>query len=87
MNNKMSTSQSETPPAFSIPGYLTAAEAMGRSGLSRSQITHLCRRGPDNGGIRGIKLAPRLWLVETASLDEYLHSNPKPGPKRKRRSK
>lgn len=69
------------PAPALLPGYLTTAEAAERSGFSRDHIQYLCRRG----AVNGFKIAPRLWLVETASLDEYTETEHKRGPKPKQK--
>jgi hypothetical protein len=58
-------------PTTPLANYLTCADAAARTGVTPRQIAHLCRLGPESGGIACIKLNPRLWLVESASLDEY----------------
>lgn len=59
--------------------YMTTAAAAERSGNTQPHIAHLLRKGI----LQGKKIAPRLWLVEVESLNNYLNSNPTPGPKRK----
>jgi excisionase family DNA binding protein len=50
-----------------VPGYLTTMEASQRFGRSDSQI----RRLLETGKVRGKKFG-HVWLVEIASLDEYM---------------
>lgn len=63
--------------------YITTAEAAERAGNTQPHIALLLRKGI----LQGKKIAPRLWLVEIASLETYLASNPTPGPKRKPKTK
>lgn len=58
-------------------GYLSVREAATLSGLSRSQITFLLRRGI----IKGAKVE-REWLVSEKTLLSYIANQPKPGPKK-----
>lgn len=85
----------DSPTPSLIPGYITTTEAAARSGLDPQTIAHYLK--PKTRGdityppkLRGIKFSS-IWLIETASLDAYLASNPTPGPKtgsqRKRKQK
>ena len=56
--------------------WLTTDEAAQISGLSSSHIRYLLR----NGKVQGKKLG-RDWLTTRSFIQEYLASNPKPGPK------
>jgi hypothetical protein len=56
--------------------YLTTSQAMQRSGLTRSYLTYLMR----NKKIEGFQLL-REWFIYTDSLDAFLSTTRKPGPK------
>jgi hypothetical protein len=56
---------------------LTTQEASQISGLSRNQITNLLRHGK----IEGRNFGQRLWIVYADSLDHYLATPHKSGPK------
>lgn len=56
--------------------YITTSEAAKRSGLSTIYLAQLLR----NGKIEGVQFA-REWLVYTDSLEKYLATPHKPGPK------
>jgi len=56
---------------------LSTQEASQRSGLSRNHITYLLRQGK----LEGRNFGHRLWLVYADSLDRYLGTPHKPGPK------
>lgn len=56
--------------------YLTTAQAIQRSGFTRSYIAYLLR----NHKVEGFRVA-RDWLVYTDSLETFLASTRKPGPK------
>jgi excisionase family DNA binding protein len=55
---------------------LTIAQAENRSDLSRSYLTSLLR----NGKLEGIQLG-REWLIYTDSLELFLNTPRKSGPK------
>lgn len=56
--------------------YITTPEAARRSGLTRIYLAHLLRRGT----LEGFHLG-RDWLVYTDSLEQFLATPRKPGPK------
>ena len=56
--------------------YITTPQAAERSGLSKNYIATLLRRGK----LDGFQLA-RDWFVYTDSLEQFLQTNRKPGPK------
>ena len=56
---------------------LSTDEAVQRSGLSRSQITNLLRQGK----LEGQNFGGRYWIVYADSLERYLASPRKSGPK------
>ena len=56
---------------------LTTQEASQLSGLSRNQITNLLRQGK----IEGRNYSQRLWIVYADSLEQYLATPHKSGPK------
>ncbi len=56
---------------------LTTQEASQLSGLSRNQITNLLRQGK----IEGRNYGQRLWIVYADSLEQYLATPHKSGPK------
>jgi excisionase family DNA binding protein len=56
--------------------YIPTPEASVRSGLSKSHITRLLK----SGAMEGFQLG-RDWLVYTDSLDKYVATPHKPGPK------
>ena len=64
-----------------IDGYLTTKQASERYGISAAHI----RRLLEYATIRGVK-AGHDWMLETASLEEYLADRPRPGRKPKRES-
>ncbi len=51
-------------------------------GVTPAQIRHLLSQGR----LKGEKFG-RDWMVETASIDDYIANRPKPGPKPKRRGR
>lgn len=53
------------------------AEAARRSGLSQERIRQLLRAGR----LEGRKIAGNAWGVEEGSLEAYLKTNRRPGPK------
>ena len=55
---------------------ITTPEASKRSGLSKSHITRLLK----SGAIEGVQLG-REWLVYADSLEKYVTTPHKPGPK------
>ena len=56
--------------------YMTTPQASKYSGLSKVYLTQLLKRG----SLDGFRLG-RDWLVYTDSLDQYLATPHKPGPK------
>lgn len=62
--------------------YLTTSQAIQRSGLTRSYLSHLLR----NNKIDGFRLA-REWFIYIDSLDAFLATPRKPGPKGPRKAK
>ena len=56
---------------------LTTTEASQVSGLSLNQITHLLRQGK----LEGRRFGQRLWVVYADSLERYLATPHKSGPK------
>ena len=56
--------------------YITTPQAAERSGLSKNYLATLLRRGK----LEGFQLA-RDWFVYTDSLEHFLKTNRKPGPK------
>ncbi len=62
--------------------YITTSEASKRSGLSTVYLTQLLRkqREKGKGGIEGFQLA-REWFIYTDSLEKFLATPRKSGPK------
>ncbi len=56
--------------------YLTTSQASQRSGLSKNYLTQLLRKAT----LEGFQMA-RDWLIYTDSLDQFLATHRKPGPK------
>ena len=56
--------------------YITTPQAAERAGLSTNYIATLMRRGK----IEGFQLG-RDWFVYTDSLEQFLQTSRKPGPK------
>ena len=56
--------------------YITTSEAAKRSGLSNVYLTQLLRKGK----LEGIQLV-REWLIYTDSLEQFLATPRKSGPK------
>ena len=56
---------------------LSTAEASRLSGLSLNQITHLLRQGK----LEGRRFGQRIWFVYADSLEHYLGTPHKSGPK------
>lgn len=56
---------------------ISTEEASQRSGLSRNHITHLLRQGK----LEGKNYGQRVWGVYVDSLEKYLASPRKSGPK------
>jgi excisionase family DNA binding protein len=54
---------------------LTTAQAVERSGLSKTYLTQLLRKGE----LEGFQLA-REWLIYSDSLERFLATPRKPGP-------
>ncbi len=58
--------------------YLTTAQAAQRSGFTRSYLTYLLR----NNKIEGFRYPEtREWFIYTDSLEAFLATTRKPGPK------
>jgi hypothetical protein len=55
---------------------LTTAQAVERTGLSRTYLAHLLRKGT----LEGFQLS-RDWFIYTDSLDTFLQTPRKSGPK------
>lgn len=55
-----------------LNGFFTVTAESERTGMSKPQLTTLCRLGPEHGGIAAVKVAPKLWLIERESLDAYI---------------
>jgi len=62
---------------------ITTDEASQKSGLSRTHLTHLLRQGK----IEGRNFGRRLWIVYADSLERYLATPHKSGPKGPRNKK
>ncbi len=62
---------------------ITTEVASELSGLSRSQITNLLRQGK----LEGRNYGHRLWMVYADSLERYLATPRKSGPKGPRKKK
>ncbi len=60
--------------------YITTTEASKRSGLSKTYLTQLLRKGT----LEGVQLA-RDWLIYIDSFEQFLAMPRKPGPKGPRR--
>ena len=56
---------------------LSTSEASQRSGLSLNHITHLLRQGQ----LEGRRFGNRMWVVYADSLEHYLATPHKSGPK------
>ncbi len=56
--------------------FLTTDQAAQQTGLDAGYITRLLREGKLAG-----QQVRRVWFVDKASLDAYMGSNRKPGPK------
>ena len=56
--------------------YLTTPQASQRTGFSKTYLTQLLRKG----SLEGFRLG-RDWLIYTDSLERFLATNRKPGPK------
>jgi hypothetical protein len=56
---------------------LSTSEASRLSGLSLNQITHLLRQGK----LEGRRFGQRIWIVYADSLEHYLATPHKSGPK------
>jgi len=56
--------------------YITTPQAAKRSGLSKNYLATLLRKGK----LEGFQLA-RDWFIYTDSLDRFLATTRKPGPK------
>lgn len=59
-----------------MPNVLTTTEASQRSGLSVVHLRYLMRHGALKGRRSGL-----VWLIEQESLERYLKTKRKPGPK------
>ena len=63
--------------------YITTPEAAERAGLSKNYIALLARTGK----LEGFRIGQaREWFIYTDSLEEFLKTNRKPGPKGARRN-
>ena len=62
--------------------YITTAEASKRSGLSKTYLTQLLRKGI----VEGFQFS-RDWLIYTDSFEHFLAMPRKPGPKGPRKKK
>lgn len=62
--------------------YITTAEAAKRSGLSTVYLTQLLRKGK----LEGVQLV-REWIVYTDSLEKFLATPRKSGPKGPRKKR
>ena len=60
---------------------ITTKEAATIAGRSRDQILYLLRHGI----IKGKKMG-RDWLTTRVEIERYMATNPRPGPKPKRRA-
>ena len=61
---------------------VTTIQAVERSGLSKTYLTQLLRKGT----LEGFQLG-REWLIYTDSLDKFLATPRKPGPHGPRKKK
>lgn len=59
------------PSQSTLQGFFTVTTESERTGMSKPQLTYLCR----HGGISAVKVAPKLWLIERASLDAYIEKH------------
>ena len=62
-----------------VPGYLTTMQAAALAQCTSQHITLLIRTEK----IHAVRVG-NMWLVEQASLDAYLATDPRPGAKPKR---
>ena len=63
--------------------FITTPEAAERAGLSKNYIALLARTGK----LEGFRIGQaREWFIYTDSLDTFLKTNRKPGPKGARRN-
>ena len=62
--------------------YITTTEASKRSGLSKTYLTQLLRKGT----VEGFQFS-RDWLIYTDSFEQFLTTPRKPGPKGPRKKK
>jgi len=60
-----------------MEGYISVTQASEKSGLSGAQIRKLLAEGK----LEGIKIGS-YWAVDSYSLDQYIESARKPGPKK-----
>ena len=64
--------------------YMTTTQAMQRSGYTRSYLTYLLR----NEKVRGFRYpSTREWFIYVDSLEAFLATPRRPGPKGPRQSK
>jgi hypothetical protein len=61
--------------------YISTSQAVARSSLSKNYFTHLLR----SGLLEGFNLG-RDWFIYIDSLESFLATNRKPGPKGPRKS-
>ena len=59
-----------------LKNYISTQQAATRYGLAQDYFSLLASRGT----IKGVKIA-RNWLLYVPSLEEYMRSRPKRGPK------
>ncbi len=64
-----------------MPNVLTTIEASQRYGLTTRHLRHLITHGTIRARRSGL-----VWLIDEQSLQRYLATDRKPGPKPKRRS-
>lgn len=63
--------------------YITTPEAATRAGLTKNYIALLAR----TGRLEGFRIGQaREWFIYTDSLEEFLKTNRKPGPKTPRKN-
>lgn len=65
-----------------IPGYLTTGEAAALCGRTPEHLSLLCRKKK----IKAVRIG-RDWLIEQASLEAYIATDPRPGAKSKHAGK
>lgn len=65
--------------------YITAYEASKRAGLAVGYVRQLLMKGKLKGRRAKINDWKAIWLVEPASLKQFIASPRKPGPKPKKK--